>query len=90
MMLLSVNWFIDQHVKVLETVAGNYLCSDMVMTHTTCALDILLTVRICRVVVENTFCAPVEAAHYHKVSLVLWPPTETLLTHGQEAAVFYG
>lgn len=47
-----------------------------------------LTVRICRVVVENTASGPVEAAHYHKVTLVLWFPAETLLAHRQEAAVF--
>lgn len=48
----------------------------------------LLTVRIRRVVVENTAGSPVEAAHDHKVTLVLWLPAETLLTHRQEAAVF--
>lgn len=48
----------------------------------------LLTVRICRVVVENAACGPVETAHYHKVTLVLGLPAETLLTHGQEATVF--
>ena len=48
----------------------------------------LLTVRIRRVVVVNTAGGPVEAAHYHKVTLVLWLPAETLLTHGQEATIF--
>lgn len=48
----------------------------------------LLTVRIRRVVVENTASGPVEAAHYHKVTLVLRLPAETLLAHWQEAAVF--
>ena len=48
----------------------------------------LLTVRICRVVVENTASGPVEATQYHKVALVLWLPAETLLAHRQEAAVF--
>lgn len=48
----------------------------------------LLTVRICRVVVENTACSPVKATHDHKVTLVVWFSAETLLTHRQEAAVF--
>ena len=48
----------------------------------------LLTVRISRVVVENTASGPVEAAHNHKMTLVLWLPAEALLTHRQEAAVF--
>lgn len=45
-------------------------------------------VRIRWVVVENTAGGPVEAAHDHKVTLVLRFPAETLLAHGQEAAVF--
>lgn len=48
----------------------------------------LLTVRICRVVVENAAGGPVETAHNHKMTLVLRSPAETLLTHRQEAAVF--
>ena len=48
----------------------------------------LLTVRIRWVVVENTAGGPVEAAHDHKVTLVLWFSAETLLAHRQEAAVF--
>lgn len=50
----------------------------------------LLTVRIRRVVVENTASGPVEAAHYHKMTLVLRLPAETLLAHRQEAAVLDG
>lgn len=48
----------------------------------------LLTIRICRVVVENTASGPVKPGHHHKVTLVLWLPAETLLAHRQEAAVF--
>lgn len=49
----------------------------------------ILTIRIRWVVVENTSCGPIEAAHYHKVSLVLWLSAETLLTHREEAAVLH-
>lgn len=48
----------------------------------------LLTVRICRVVVEDRANGPVEATHDHKVTLVLWLSAETLLANRQEAAVF--
>lgn len=50
----------------------------------------VLTVRIRRVVVEDTAGGPVEAAHHHKVTLVLGLPAETLLSHRQEAAVLDG
>lgn len=49
-----------------------------------------LTVVIRRVVVEDAAGGAVEAAHDHKVALVLRLPAETLLPHGQEAAVFDG
>ncbi len=48
----------------------------------------LLTVRICRVVVENAASGPVEATHHHKVTLVLRFSAEALLSDRQEAAVF--
>lgn len=51
---------------------------------------LLLTVRICRVVVKDAASSPVEAAQHDKMSLILWLPAETLLAHREEAAVFDG
>lgn len=49
---------------------------------------VLLTVRICRVVIKESASGSVEAAHNHKVTLVLWLSAETLLAYMQKAAVF--
>lgn len=56
------------------------------VTHTGAAHS----VRIGRVVVVDAVCRPVEATDHHKVSLVLGFPTEALLSHREEAAVFDG
>lgn len=45
-------------------------------------------VRICWVIVKDRAGSPVEATDNHKVTLIVWLPAETLLTHRQEAAVF--
>lgn len=55
-----------------------------------CVCVCVLTVRVCGVVVEDAAGGPVEAAHHHKVSLVLWLPAEALLSSRQEAAVLDG
>lgn len=46
------------------------------------------SIRIGRVVVVDALCRSVEATDHHKMALVLGFPTEALLSHWEEAAVF--
>lgn len=52
--------------------------------------SIVLTVRVCRVVVVNVAGGPAESTQNNKVSLVFGFPTEASLVHRQKAAVLDG